>query len=62
VEPPFVTTDHRQVIGYCVRFDRLGLAMATKEPQYTVIRMDAVFEVRRYEPYLVAETVVSATP
>jgi len=34
--------------------------MAIDEPRYTVIRAYDAFEVRRYEPYLVAETVVGA--
>jgi hypothetical protein len=34
-------------------------AMAIDEPGYTVIRTDDAFEVRRYEPYVVAETLVS---
>lgn len=37
-----------------------SLAMATEEPQYKVTRTYETFEVRHYEPYLVAETVVSA--
>ena len=35
--------------------------MANDEPRYTVVRTYDTFEVRQYEPYLVAETVVSAT-
>lgn len=36
--------------------------MATEEPQYTVIRTNAVFEVRCYKPYLMSETVANAAP
>ena len=35
-----------------------ALAQATEEPKYSVVRGGDVFEVRRYEPYLVAEVVV----
>ena len=34
--------------------------MATGEPGYTVVRTEEAFEVRRFEPYIVAETVVNA--
>lgn len=33
--------------------------MATEEPKYTVIKSEEDFEIRRYEPFIVAETVVS---
>ena len=35
--------------------------MAVDEPRFTVVRAYDSFEVRRYEPYIVAETVVVAT-
>ena len=34
--------------------------MAIDEPPYTIIRTQDAFEVRQYEPYRVAETVVNA--
>jgi hypothetical protein len=36
-------------------------ALATDEPRYTVVRSEDAFEVRRYEPYLVAETLVAGS-
>ena len=35
--------------------------MAIDEPAYTVARAYDAFEVRNYEPYIVAETVVAGT-
>ncbi len=32
--------------------------MAAEQPEYTVIRTDGRFQLRRYEPYIVGETVV----
>lgn len=47
-------------LATCILLATGSFAMATEEPQYTVTGTDGIFEVRRYEPYLVAETVVSA--
>ncbi len=35
-----------------------GAVQATEEPAYSVLQKNEVFEVRRYEPYVVAEVVV----
>lgn len=35
-----------------------GAVQATEEPAYTVLQKTEVFEVRRYEPYVVAEVIV----
>ena len=35
-----------------------GAVQATEEPAYAVVQKSEVFEVRRYEPYVVAEVVV----
>ena len=45
----------------CLLLSVWSCAMAIDEPSYTVVRSAEAFEVRRYEPYLVAETIVSTT-
>jgi len=49
-----------QYLAACVLLLNWGPAMAINEPGYTVVRTDDAFEVRHYEPYVVAETVVNA--
>ena len=39
-----------------------NVAMAIAEPAYTVVRTYDAFEVRHYEPYVVAEATVSGAP
>jgi len=38
-----------------------SLTMATEEPKYTVAKKDGDIEIRLYEPFIVAETVVDTT-
>jgi len=38
-----------------------GAILATEEPRYTVVRTEDAFEVRHYEAYLVAETLVAGS-
>ncbi len=45
----------------CLLLSVWSCAMAIDEPSFTVVRSAEAFEVRRYEPYLVAETIVSTT-
>lgn len=49
-------------LAACILLAAWSLAMAVEEPRYRLVRAYEAFEVRRYEPYLVAETVVSAAP
>lgn len=47
-------------LAACILLLAWSPAMAIDEPRYTLIRAYGAFEVRQYEPYLVAETVVRA--
>jgi len=49
-----------QFLAACILLVVWSPAMAIDEPPYTMVRAYDAFEVRRYEPYLVAETVVGA--
>jgi len=51
-----------QYVAACFLLAAWSSAMATDGPRYTVVQTYDAFEVRRYEPYLVAETVVNAAP
>jgi hypothetical protein len=57
---PGTTMTRLQCLVACLLLFTWSRAMAIDEPGYTVVRTDDAFEVRRYEPYVVAETVVSA--
>lgn len=50
-----------QYLAACLLLVTWSPAMAIDEPRYTLLRTVDTVEVRRYESYLVAETVVSAT-
>ena len=47
-------------VAACLLLLNWGPAMAIEEPGYTVVRTDDSFEVRHYEPNVVAQTVVNA--
>ena len=47
-------------LAACILLAVWSPAMAIDEPRYTLVRAYDPFEVRQYEPYLVAETVVRA--
>ena len=49
-----------QYVAVCLLLLNWGPAMAVNEPGYTAVRTADAFEVRQYEPYIVAETVVNA--
>jgi hypothetical protein len=51
----------RRLVVACVLLAAARPAMAIDEPPYAVVRAYDTFEVRRYEPYLVAETAVGGT-
>lgn len=49
-----------QFLAACMLLVAWKPAMAIDEPRYTVVRAYDAFEVRRYEPYVVAQTLVNA--
>jgi hypothetical protein len=57
---PIAMMTRLQNLAACLMLLNWSSAMAIGEPEYTVVRTYDAFEVRRYEPYIVAETVVNA--
>lgn len=51
-----------QFVAACFLLVSASSAVATDWPSYKVVQTHTLFEVRQYEPYLVAETLVSAAP
>lgn len=49
-----------QFLAACMLLVAWKPAMAIEEPRYTMVRAYDAFEVRRYEPYVVAQTLVNA--
>ena len=49
---------HKYLIGLILGFLWTGHVMAIEEPKYEVIQSDGPFEIRRYAPVLIAETLV----
>jgi hypothetical protein len=47
-------------VGFLLLFLNTGAAMATEEPQFTVETKTDQYEIRRYEPVIVAETKVDS--
>jgi hypothetical protein len=48
-------------LGFAVLSMFMGAAMANEEPRYEVIKKEEGFEVRRYQPMIIAEVLVTGT-
>ncbi len=46
--------------AFLIALSLSGAAMALEEPEYTVVEANDVYEIRRYEPYIVAEVDIDA--
>jgi hypothetical protein len=51
--------NHSPLLGLVLMFLLSGNAMAVEEPKYDVLLTEGSFEVRKYAPQLIAETVVN---
>jgi hypothetical protein len=49
------------LLGFAALFLFMGGAMANEEPRYEVIKKDNDFELRRYQPMIIAEVLVTGT-
>jgi hypothetical protein len=49
------------LLGFAALSVFMGGAMANEEPRYEVIKKDNDFEVRRYQPMIIAEVLVTGT-
>jgi hypothetical protein len=59
-KPGKITLSHRLLISYFTLCALLlsGNSMAVEEAEYTVLREEGKFELRKYEPHILAETIV----